>query len=800
MKRDAVSSVPLKDINVCDKTQKLSPLLHGRKASTYLGIFRDDQVLADTETAAAVASLSSLGQPATSSSLALAKKRRNNTFCEQDALRLKPVSSATYYPHTDVPETVLARSRSSSRSPSPTGLVSAGLHKSAVNDTAAERDTTLTTVSTGGSTNSDDVQVECPLAVELKPFTDNVGGHTAIFRFSKRAVCKALVNRENKWYENIEWKHKELLQFMPRYIGVLNVRQHYEIAGSANSKSSLSDSSLHRETCDLGLYGGNNALDAYSLEQANDSGHVLKHIESLPLANEHFTSSCRLPPEVVIDDNKHIIPDSLWGKYSADDALRRSNSYARSQSFSKEHYERDSGATMINTELKDLVLEEVFAPRKYASASGNVASILENKYRSVSNENGKSEESASDMPRNKKLSSPLLRRSAKNSISNSLESSNSVMDLKQFRQRAEVKESILQGKPLQFNPSSRGSLDETISRSRDQIALSDNKHDDYAVVDDFEDDEVNVKSTAPPNVLQNESVLYEEHSHTVVSKFILLEDLTRKLKRPCALDLKMGTRQYGVDAKRSKQISQRAKCMKTTSRRLGVRICGLKIWNKDYYITRDKYFGRRVKIGWQFARVLARFLYDGSRKRSILEQIPQLIKQLDTLRTEVEKLKGYRLYGSSLLLMYDGDRSSWSYNSHKWKDCCSVKVNLIDFARCVTKDDMRESFHEFRIPPRSPETEDKGFIRGIRSLRFYLLIIWNYLTNDTRLILDEIGLNEFLNSPKFDEPWGWLDTFDQESEEESCDPESPLRKKWRKYELIFDVEPRYTNNDADVSE
>ncbi|SSD62240.1 uncharacterized protein SCODWIG_04003 [Saccharomycodes ludwigii] len=73
----------------------------------------------------------------------------------------------------------------------------------------------------------EDQDQEYPLAVELEPFNNKVGGHTAIFRFSKMAVCKALVNRENRWYENIELNHEDLLQFMPKYIGVLNVRQHY---------------------------------------------------------------------------------------------------------------------------------------------------------------------------------------------------------------------------------------------------------------------------------------------------------------------------------------------------------------------------------------------------------------------------------------------------------------------------------------------------------------------------------------------------------------------------------------------
>ena len=53
-------------------------------------------------------------------------------------------------------------------------------------------------------------------AVELKPFNHQVGGHTKVFRFSKRAVCKQLSNRENVFYEEIEHQHPELLKFMPR--------------------------------------------------------------------------------------------------------------------------------------------------------------------------------------------------------------------------------------------------------------------------------------------------------------------------------------------------------------------------------------------------------------------------------------------------------------------------------------------------------------------------------------------------------------------------------------------------------
>lgn len=53
-------------------------------------------------------------------------------------------------------------------------------------------------------------------AVELKPYNHQVGGHTALFRFSRRAVCKSLSNRENEFYEAVEKRHPQLLGFLPK--------------------------------------------------------------------------------------------------------------------------------------------------------------------------------------------------------------------------------------------------------------------------------------------------------------------------------------------------------------------------------------------------------------------------------------------------------------------------------------------------------------------------------------------------------------------------------------------------------
>ena len=54
----------------------------------------------------------------------------------------------------------------------------------------------------------------------------------------------------------------------------------------------------------------------------------------------------------------------------------------------------------------------------------------------------------------------------------------------------------------------------------------------------------------------------------------MMRDLTAPYRKPCVMDLKIGTRQHGDDASHAKRLHQIEKCNITTSSRLGLRICG----------------------------------------------------------------------------------------------------------------------------------------------------------------------------------------------------------------------------------
>ena len=231
-----------------------------------------------------------------------------------------------------------------------------------------------------------------------------------------------------------------------------------------------------------------------------------------------------------------------------------------------------------------------------------------------------------------------------------------------------------------------------------------------------------------------------------VRHFLLLEDLTASMTIPCVLDLKMGTRQYGIEATAKKQASQRQKCKLTTSRQLGVRLCGMQGWNAQTreYFFEDKYAGREIKAGRQFREALSRFLSNGKSEESVLRHVPVLLEKISKLERIIERLPGYRFYASSLLLLYDGaavgEETSSADDMEKPSTApllaesaadggggnnvdgkrlvSNIDIKLVDFANCVTSEKKLPDSKP--CPPQHPDDVDRGYLRGLRSLKTYL--------------------------------------------------------------------------------
>ena len=120
-----------------------------------------------------------------------------------------------------------------------------------------------------------------------------------------------------------------------------------------------------------------------------------------------------------------------------------------------------------------------------------------------------------------------------------------------------------------------------------------------------------------------------------------------------------------------------------------------------------------------------------------------MLKQITQLEHIIRKLPGYRLYASSLLMIYDrGDvdeegkpRQTQPQPQQSETDNGSISPNnkgqillkIVDFANCVTAEDI-ETLASARCPPSNLHGVDRGYLRGLRTLRLYFQRIYEELS------------------------------------------------------------------------
>ncbi|KDQ64915.1 hypothetical protein JAAARDRAFT_28569 [Jaapia argillacea MUCL 33604] len=611
--------------------------------------------------------------------------------------------------------------------------------------------------------------------IPLRPFRNQVGGHSPIYKFTKRAVCKPLVSRENLFYEAVERAAPPLLDFIPRYLGVMLV----------NYKRVVKDPRTPPETVVTEPSGDTPTLKSLGrtrppLHTSASEDSKVAHRIPIPLHRRDPTSAIREEdggdtetgeaemPEVALDINRHIIPQwMLRGHRSR--AL--SQSYAASSPFLTPRLRRplltegvasspDLGLDVRSGSLSDHCQKAKSSPLAKAHSISPSAldaptptnspivssyvtdprlvaghSRAENELRGRPEFRG----SLSDHPFSPQASGPVLTNgwfggTGSTTVNTKFKDHVFSTILRRFRRRGRLPSmarteddgDLADGEgddgcmerhirkkkfsaPVDRLKAEHASFfgDKVIRRVQSDSMITspersqrrdEERSKGLGDVFDFENDRGRVtdmdgphglpaslrrrsrsrslespsfpRRITPPHHFEPAIPEQPEPDNSVTRQihFILMEDLTGRLKRPCVLDLKMGTRQYGMDATQAKKKSQRKKCEYTTSRSLGVRVCGMQVWNQvtESYVTQDKYMGRGVRPD-EFPSVLASFLHNG--ERVLANQIPILLGKLYALARIINRLKGFRFYGCSLLLIYDGDKDAQeAYRSYVWEN------------------------------------------------------------------------------------------------------------------------------------
>ncbi|CAF1474667.1 unnamed protein product [Rotaria magnacalcarata] len=214
--------------------------------------------------------------------------------------------------------------------------------------------------------------------------------------------------------------------------------------------------------------------------------------------------------------------------------------------------------------------------------------------------------------------------------------------------------------------------------------------------------------------------LLGDENVTISQKYILLENVTAQFRYPCILDLKMGRRQHAdIDSDKKRQ-SKIQKCESSTSSTLGVRLCGMQVYQVDSgrYIFTDKYRGRILTIDG-FRSTLVEFFNNGRITR--LDVLPAIIERLESLYETINFLSTYRFYSGSLLIVYDGLLQS-----------NLIDIRMIDFAHSVHATPATDEISAAN----NHAGPDKGYLFGLERL----IDVFKEILNEEKKLIPTVNL------------------------------------------------------------
>jgi hypothetical protein len=200
-------------------------------------------------------------------------------------------------------------------------------------------------------------------------------------------------------------------------------------------------------------------------------------------------------------------------------------------------------------------------------------------------------------------------------------------------------------------------------------------------------------------------------------KFIKIGNLEAEYRKPCVIDLKIGTQTYDEDASDEKKEKQIKKFK--YQQLLGYRLTGMKVYDlqQQCYRKYDSDYGKHM-TNLNAGQGLLNYFFNGRCIR--LDAVRSIKSQLEYVLKWFEEQTDYRFYGHSLLFLYEGLDDTNSYSSSNKSTNTNppilTSVKLIDFA------------HWYKSKP-GENRKDCGSIKGIKHILKALTSIEKYCTD-----------------------------------------------------------------------
>ncbi|EWC43391.1 hypothetical protein DRE_07707 [Drechslerella stenobrocha 248] len=193
---------------------------------------------------------------------------------------------------------------------------------------------------------------------------------------------------------------------------------------------------------------------------------------------------------------------------------------------------------------------------------------------------------------------------------------------------------------------------------------------------------------------------------------IVLSNLTFGFTKPCVMDVKLGAQLWDDDAPLDKRARLDAVSDVTTSRPLGMRIAGMKVWKgatKSDYQIYDKNYGRTFSAD-SVIDGFKEFLFSGDIDDAHAKMIAgRFAAKVEEVLAVLENQES-RMFSASLLFVYEGDPDALEHTLLIEKERKPAKDPLAEGEQEEDDDDEDEDEDDEQAAAKAKKAEDLKLI------------------------------------------------------------------------------------------